>query len=137
MGGAARPLHDAGNNRSVGRGSNLQATRRGSLTTPAKPAGERENANALTPPPGTRSRASATHFGNAAGDAGYGSGQLWRNGGCSRDLHRCGPKRSVAADGHTATGMCEVVFRFARDAGGNRIRTCMGLFLSSSLFLVF
>src|SRR5438132_7864083 len=55
MGGAARPLHDAGNDRFIERGSNLQATRYGTLTTPAKPAGERENATALTPHLGTRS----------------------------------------------------------------------------------
>src|SRR5467141_2459005 len=55
MGGAASPLHDAGNNRSVERRSNLQVTCYGSLTTPAKPAGERENTTALTPPPGARS----------------------------------------------------------------------------------
>src|SRR5437016_10912402 len=56
MGGAACPLHDAGNDRSIERGSDLQAARRGSLTTPAKPAGERESDAALTPRPGTRSR---------------------------------------------------------------------------------
>src|SRR5438270_4280766 len=55
MGGAACPLHDAGNDRSIERGSDLQAARRGSLTTPAKPAGERESDAALTPRPGTRS----------------------------------------------------------------------------------
>ena len=37
MGRAARPLHDPGNDRAVERGSNLQAARRGSLTTPANP----------------------------------------------------------------------------------------------------
>src|SRR6266513_530229 len=56
MGGAACPLHDAGNDRSIERGSDLQAARRGSLTTPAKPAGERESDAALTPRPGTRPR---------------------------------------------------------------------------------
>src|ERR1700730_11585698 len=55
MGGAARPLHDPGNHRSVERGSNLQAARRGGLMKPAKPAGERENTAALTPSLGTRS----------------------------------------------------------------------------------
>src|SRR5438094_9232166 len=55
MGGAACPLHDAGNDRSIERGSDLQAARRGSLTTPATPAGERESDAALTPRPGTRS----------------------------------------------------------------------------------
>jgi hypothetical protein len=79
MGGAARPLHDAGNDRSVERGSNLQATRRGRLTTPAKPAGERENANALTPRPGTRSLV------------------LWSNGCCAAT--GCGPaKKWIAAN---------------------------------------
>src|SRR5436190_12944396 len=57
MGGAACPLHDPGNDRSIERGSDLQAARRGSLTTPAKPAGERESDAALTPRSGTRSRA--------------------------------------------------------------------------------
>src|SRR5205814_10160974 len=55
MGGAACPLHDPGNDRSFERGSDLQTARRGSLTTPAKPAGEREGDAALTPRPGTRS----------------------------------------------------------------------------------
>src|SRR5438105_1388138 len=55
MGGAACPLHDAGNDRPIERGSDLQAARRGSLTPPAKPAGERESDAALTPRPGTRS----------------------------------------------------------------------------------
>src|SRR5437899_7749896 len=55
MGRPARPLHDAGNDRSIERRSDLQAARRGSLTTPAKPAVERENTAALTPSPGTRS----------------------------------------------------------------------------------
>src|SRR6266478_7728715 len=55
MGRAARPLHDPGNHRSVERGSNLQAARRGGLMKPAKPAGERENTAALTPSLGTRS----------------------------------------------------------------------------------
>src|SRR5947207_3821414 len=55
MGGAACPLHDPGNDRSIERGSDLQAARRGSLTTPAKPAGERESDAALTPRSGTRS----------------------------------------------------------------------------------
>src|ERR1700730_14244731 len=55
MGGAARPLHDPGNHRSVERGSNLQAARRGGLMKPAKPAGERENTAALTTSLGTRS----------------------------------------------------------------------------------
>src|SRR5437870_12058544 len=60
MGGAACPLHDAGNDRSIERGSDLQAARRGSLTTPAKPAGERESDAALTPRPGTRSEPPGT-----------------------------------------------------------------------------
>src|ERR1700730_18654082 len=55
MGGAARPLHDPGNHRSIERGSNPHAARCGSLRRPAKPAGERENDAALTPQPGTRS----------------------------------------------------------------------------------
>src|SRR5439155_184297 len=55
MGGAACPLHDPGNDRSIERGSDLQAARRGSLTTPAKPAGERESDAALTPRSVTRS----------------------------------------------------------------------------------
>src|ERR1700730_7141818 len=55
MGRAARPLHDPGNHRSIERGSNLQAARRGGLMKPAKPAGERENTAALTPSLGTRS----------------------------------------------------------------------------------
>src|SRR5207244_8018312 len=59
MGGAACPLYDPGNHRSIERGSDLQAARRGSLTTPAKPAGERESDAALTPRPGTRSIAAA------------------------------------------------------------------------------
>src|SRR5712671_1082077 len=57
MGRPARPLHDAGNNRSAERGSNLQVAHRGNLTISAKPARERENLAALTPLPGTRSRA--------------------------------------------------------------------------------
>src|SRR6266550_1711643 len=65
MGGAACPLHDAGNDRSIERGSDLQAARRGSLTTPAKPAGERESDTALTPRPGTRSNLLHT-FSNSA-----------------------------------------------------------------------
>src|ERR1700738_2773606 len=60
MGGAARPLHDPGNHRSVERGSNLQAARRGGLMKPAKPAGERENTAALTPSLGTRSGSPST-----------------------------------------------------------------------------
>src|SRR6202022_1505104 len=59
MGGAARPLHDPGNHRSVERGSNPHTARCGSLRRPAKPAGERENDAALTPTPGARS---AGHF---------------------------------------------------------------------------
>src|SRR5437868_15135626 len=55
MGGAARPLHDPGNHRSIERGSNPYAARCGSLRRPAKPAGERHIDAALTPPPGTRS----------------------------------------------------------------------------------
>src|ERR1700730_18486866 len=55
MGRPARPLHDAGNNRSAERGSNLHVARRGNLTISAKPARERENVVALTPLPGTRS----------------------------------------------------------------------------------
>src|SRR5882724_4950468 len=55
MGRAARPLHDPGNHRSIERGSNLQAARRGGLMKPAKPAGERVNTAALTPSLGTRS----------------------------------------------------------------------------------
>src|ERR1700730_11564596 len=55
MGRAARPLHDPGTHRSIERGSNLQAARRGGLMKPAKPAGERENTAALTPSLGTRS----------------------------------------------------------------------------------
>src|SRR5439155_22831481 len=50
MGSAACPLHDAGNNRSIERGSDLQAARRGSLTIPAKPAGEREQHRSYTTP---------------------------------------------------------------------------------------
>src|SRR5260370_10378858 len=57
MGRAARTLHDPGNNGSIERGSDLQAACRGSLTTPAKPAGEHENHDALTPRPGIRSPA--------------------------------------------------------------------------------
>src|ERR1700736_2047978 len=56
MGRAARPLHDPGNHRSIERGSNLQAARRGGLMKPAKLAGERVNTAALTPSLGTRSR---------------------------------------------------------------------------------
>src|SRR3984893_6533420 len=55
MGGAARPLHDPGNHRSVERGSNPHTARCGSLRRPAKPAGERENDAALTPNLGARS----------------------------------------------------------------------------------
>src|SRR5438067_5405184 len=55
MGGTACPLYDPGNHRSIERGSDLQAARHDSLTTPAKPAGERETDAALTPRPGTRS----------------------------------------------------------------------------------
>src|SRR6267143_2232411 len=55
MGGAARPLHDPGNHRSVERGSNPHTARCGSLRRPAKPAGERENDAALTPTLGARS----------------------------------------------------------------------------------
>src|SRR2546428_4989553 len=55
MGGAARPLHDTGNDRSVERRSNRQVAGRGRLTVPANPAGERETVAALTPRPGTRS----------------------------------------------------------------------------------
>src|ERR1700730_9091505 len=62
MGGAARPLHDPGNHRSVERGSNLQAARRGGLMKPAKPAGERENTAALTPSLGTRSPPAASQW---------------------------------------------------------------------------
>jgi hypothetical protein len=51
----ARTLHDAGNDRSAERGSNLQVACCGSLTTPVKPAGVRVNAIALTPLPGTQS----------------------------------------------------------------------------------
>src|SRR6266446_4151710 len=58
MGRAARPIHDPGNHRAIERGSNLQAARRGGLMKPAKPAGERKNAAALTPSPGTPSGAS-------------------------------------------------------------------------------
>src|SRR6266478_3720267 len=54
MGRAARPLHDPGNHRSIERGSNLQAARRGGLIKPAKAAGERVNTAALTPSLGTR-----------------------------------------------------------------------------------
>src|SRR3984893_2876859 len=60
MGRAARPLHDPGNHRSIERGSNLQAARRGGLMKPAKPAGERENTAALTPSLGTRSGSPST-----------------------------------------------------------------------------
>src|SRR5207302_3380845 len=59
MGGTACPLYDPGNHCSIERGSDLQAARRGSLTTPAKPAGERESDAALTPRPGTRSQSGA------------------------------------------------------------------------------
>src|SRR6202023_574759 len=55
MGRAARPLHDPGNHRSIERGSNLQAARRGGLMKPAKLAGARVNTAALTPSLGTRS----------------------------------------------------------------------------------
>src|SRR6202035_3378780 len=55
MDGAARPLHDAGNHRPIERGSDLQAARYGSLTTPAKPAGERQSDATPTPRPGTQS----------------------------------------------------------------------------------
>src|SRR5439155_8459206 len=61
MGGTACPLYDPGNHRSIERGSDLQAARYGSLTTPAKPAGERESDAALTPRPGTRSAADFLH----------------------------------------------------------------------------
>src|ERR1700730_5088882 len=54
MGGAARPLHDPGNHRSIERGSNPHAARCGSLRRPAKTAGERHVDAALTPQPGTR-----------------------------------------------------------------------------------
>src|SRR6266436_583731 len=66
MGRAARPLHDPGNHGSIERGSNLQAACRGSLKTPAKPAGERENHDALTPRPGTRSMDAAVGDANTA-----------------------------------------------------------------------
>src|SRR5882724_7141487 len=62
MGRAAPPLHDPGNHRSIERGSNLQAARRGGLMKPAKPAGERVNTAALTPSLGTRS---SKRFGKA------------------------------------------------------------------------
>jgi hypothetical protein len=55
----ARTLHDAGNDRSAARGSNLQVACCGSLTTPVKPAGVRVNATALTPLPGTQSQSDA------------------------------------------------------------------------------
>jgi hypothetical protein len=45
-------------------------------------------------------------------DAGHGFGQLWRNGACSRDWHRCSPKCSVAGDGDTR--------RYRRGAGSSK-----------------
>src|ERR1700736_4616280 len=56
MGGAARPLHDPGNHRSIERGSNPHAARCSKLRRPAKPAGERHVDAGLTPQPGTRSQ---------------------------------------------------------------------------------
>jgi TolB-like protein len=47
MGGAVCPLYDPGNHHSIEQGSDLQAARHGSLTTPAKPAGERKSDAAL------------------------------------------------------------------------------------------
>src|ERR1700738_1243500 len=74
MGRAARPLHDPGNHRSVERGSNLQAARRGGLMKPAKPAGERENTAALTPSLGTRSTSVLTQGRQRK----YDFGQVWQ-----------------------------------------------------------
>src|ERR1700730_8859863 len=71
MGGAARPLHDPGNHRSVERGSNLQAARRGGLMKPAKPAGERENTAALTPSLGTRFRGTNYLYAKTGSGAAY------------------------------------------------------------------
>ena len=59
MGRAARPLYDPGNNRSIERRSDLQAARRGSLTTPVKPAGERKRRRSYTTPWDTISNFSA------------------------------------------------------------------------------
>src|SRR5215471_14660761 len=56
MGRAARPLHDAGNHRSIERGSDLQAARRSSLSRrPNLPESIKIDA-ALTPQLGARSR---------------------------------------------------------------------------------
>src|SRR5215469_12530192 len=55
MGRAARPLHDAGNHRSIERGSDLQAARHGSLSRrPNSPESAKIDA-APTPHRGTRS----------------------------------------------------------------------------------
>src|ERR1700688_1437160 len=56
MGRAACPLHDTGNHGWFERRSNRQAARRGRLRLPAKQAGARDIAVALTPRDGTRSR---------------------------------------------------------------------------------
>src|SRR5215469_13837294 len=90
MGRAARPLHAAGNHRSIERGSDLQAARRGSLSRrPNSPESSKIDA-ALTPQLGARTGIASPPNPNGSMWSGFGpwtTRSKHRAGGSHRDRH--------------------------------------------------
>ena len=86
MGRPTSPLHDPGNHRSFERRSHRQAARRGSLTSPASPAGDDESPAAPTPRQGARPVLGSEKIDWLVREAGISRGELLT--GLSRELPR-------------------------------------------------